>query len=1750
MMFQYVLPITIVSVVYAKISDKLQKRLIRRQRLTQLECRQKRQLNLIRRTHTMLISVSLIFGLSWLPLNLLNVIGDFSDLFRGDDQLFRVVFAVCHLIGCSSACSNPILYGYLNENFRKEFHQVYTYHMHRLARLCRRLTGRLKSDDEEEDEEDDDDDEDDYDEEYDEEEEDEEDGEDGDEDEDEELEDEEYNDESGAEYGGQFYNGDSGHVNDNHLHQPITPTSTVDSSAFASDEFERKDNKLSRQFENRDNMGSLNGKLCPTKRLNSPISSASGSHAPASLHLPLGSSTSEEAQRKCSLPLPLPFSTKTRVREARNSSASLKTDRFGNQTAINSGPKLAQSCILELAESCNNKFLNLRNRVSGKKSKFKYNNNNNNQFKTPELKLFPPSSATGTSQTTSSGNQDKETTDIESSAVRRYSFQTLSNSRQTLGRTMRFCLCISTDSLVESDGVCGNSSVHSRSLSLRSPRRGRMRKAAAANREGEVIDKSVSNLVGSEQLDGSSSLGPLVSRPNKRTNLRRNKRRHRRVVVSGTNCDCNCHKSAQMGSPALAGNINQESGGGGDGSRYRSSLGNLLQPAEVKQCASGEEELTKKGRLPSSGVIGHSNKDISINSAKERQGRRVWLRFFADKQQQERYIDCATSNTTATIEQCNGNDKLTPIESQKMNNVPASDLVVCRQEQSIKNGGKNEEEEEEGADDDDDDDNDAGNVDEHGDGEDNNSNMLREQTKPSNAQARARKHTIAGKYKNKQGQLEELVARGRKQHCANCKQVGAGKLESKRRRIKARRRREGPTTAHSSRKSKLVRENSERKVKEGGSVLLRNETTIYSGGSKQTRIKAASNTRSSHPTGGGKKGADSKQKKAEEADIGRASGKGEGRIEGLKVEVAGGVPMNGAPKIAGYYYLSVENARSRGGSDVSKEQSTELVVINGDIDVAELEVRARDTASSPFTTSRNSPSLFKSSFEKENKHGEVEMLERNSAQSSIDIRHQSTIQQDEINNMQNSVLCSSNNKSTIDNNNKSNNMHENNPPSGNYNGRLRTQIKAGQASGSARPLGQLEKSACVVGANANVANNREGEKVAKVSRECESLASGCQMNYVQVKKGAGEEVRGEERGKEEDEDGRISGNCVECLKNKSDIWCKQHDLVARAVKSASLNEAGKSSIAVIKPDKSEIGSATETPPQMASGTFSLSLSPDMLMTDSLDARSAQLQRVEDHHHIDETEIINNNKINRERVFDGARVDNNGTENLSSQDLIVEKTRIASNSRTNSKQQQLVRMQNSLTHPSTDCNSTLLRSDSNTNSNSSSCACLHSPSSSCTCSISSACHREAAIMQPEEAITSGCITIGASKSCSASSICHTTSNAVNTLAVGNSANRNSATCVSISIIKNAADGSNNHLATINRERPLAPVSSAAALSATTVTQAATTVLDSSKWRLSCANSSLQVHELRGAKPNKLQTVSSSLSALPCATAATAASALQSLSTNVKTNASMNICQLLSTSTSCSGSGSGSVSSASNSNSASIVGTTASSTTAATTTTTNNSVSGSSLAINDEFTCSSSVAGVAVAQTLDSFASSSASLEVARVMASATAFKNTNHSIARCPAQLSRMTKQLRRLSTTSFGTSTDLQLKTNERDSNISLQPLVKQCNGRSISSNLEQLNSPAMFIRTTNYAGGESPFEGASISNKSKTTIDSNDTHTGQTSSARAGAEVANAAYSILGNSLVVSSSNDSDALWQRFGDNDVLTKSQEDLIMAERKRF
>ncbi|KAL4702217.1 hypothetical protein ACJJTC_004623 [Scirpophaga incertulas] len=76
-----------------------------------------------RRTNRMLIAMVAIFGLSWLPLNLINISSDFYS-FAEDWTYYMVLFFVAHFIAMSSTCYNPFLYAWLNENFRKEFKQI------------------------------------------------------------------------------------------------------------------------------------------------------------------------------------------------------------------------------------------------------------------------------------------------------------------------------------------------------------------------------------------------------------------------------------------------------------------------------------------------------------------------------------------------------------------------------------------------------------------------------------------------------------------------------------------------------------------------------------------------------------------------------------------------------------------------------------------------------------------------------------------------------------------------------------------------------------------------------------------------------------------------------------------------------------------------------------------------------------------------------------------------------------------------------------------------------------------------------------------------------------------------------------------------------------------------------------------------------------------------------------------------------------------------------------------------------------------------------------------------------------------------------------------------------------------------------------------------------------------------------------------------------------------------------------------
>lgn len=119
---QFVVPFIVMAFCYTCVSVKLNDRLKTRpgsKNSKKEDAERERK----RRTNRMLIAMVAIFGLSWLPLNLINISSDFYSLAE-DWRYYMVLFFVAHFIAMSSTCYNPFLYAWLNENFRKEFKQI------------------------------------------------------------------------------------------------------------------------------------------------------------------------------------------------------------------------------------------------------------------------------------------------------------------------------------------------------------------------------------------------------------------------------------------------------------------------------------------------------------------------------------------------------------------------------------------------------------------------------------------------------------------------------------------------------------------------------------------------------------------------------------------------------------------------------------------------------------------------------------------------------------------------------------------------------------------------------------------------------------------------------------------------------------------------------------------------------------------------------------------------------------------------------------------------------------------------------------------------------------------------------------------------------------------------------------------------------------------------------------------------------------------------------------------------------------------------------------------------------------------------------------------------------------------------------------------------------------------------------------------------------------------------------------------
>ncbi|XP_042220741.1 neuropeptide Y receptor type 6-like [Homarus americanus] len=113
---QYGIPIVVLSVVHARI-----KRYLSQHMMGQYDARRaQKEIERNRKTTILLSTIAVAFAVCWLPWNIVNLLADFEyEGFKDPTHLYTV-FGACHMIAMSSACINPVLYGWLNTNLRRE----------------------------------------------------------------------------------------------------------------------------------------------------------------------------------------------------------------------------------------------------------------------------------------------------------------------------------------------------------------------------------------------------------------------------------------------------------------------------------------------------------------------------------------------------------------------------------------------------------------------------------------------------------------------------------------------------------------------------------------------------------------------------------------------------------------------------------------------------------------------------------------------------------------------------------------------------------------------------------------------------------------------------------------------------------------------------------------------------------------------------------------------------------------------------------------------------------------------------------------------------------------------------------------------------------------------------------------------------------------------------------------------------------------------------------------------------------------------------------------------------------------------------------------------------------------------------------------------------------------------------------------------------------------------------------------------
>ncbi|MGH0139130.1 UNVERIFIED_CONTAM: hypothetical protein FKN15_068851 [Acipenser sinensis] len=111
LLLQYVLPLGIISYAYVRIWIKLKNHVS--------PCSRSDSHYRRRKTTKMLVMVVVVFGVCWLPFHVFQLASDLDLIMKFEE--YKLLYTVFHVIAMCSTFANPLLYGWMNKNYRNGF---------------------------------------------------------------------------------------------------------------------------------------------------------------------------------------------------------------------------------------------------------------------------------------------------------------------------------------------------------------------------------------------------------------------------------------------------------------------------------------------------------------------------------------------------------------------------------------------------------------------------------------------------------------------------------------------------------------------------------------------------------------------------------------------------------------------------------------------------------------------------------------------------------------------------------------------------------------------------------------------------------------------------------------------------------------------------------------------------------------------------------------------------------------------------------------------------------------------------------------------------------------------------------------------------------------------------------------------------------------------------------------------------------------------------------------------------------------------------------------------------------------------------------------------------------------------------------------------------------------------------------------------------------------------------------------------